>query len=222
MQFMIKQRMKIAAALCLFSAFSNCATAAVIVNVNQVGDDVVITATGNLDLNGLTVQGHEQQPGRVDPGGGFIQVGPTWDFVTGYSGFSSPNTSFGPGGELYATTASGSDFEINAGDFATPVIFVADDYVSGSLIDGSETFSGVTIDSLGFTVGQYVFTSAYDTVTVNVPGGISAAPAVPEPATWAMMILGMGAIGFSLRRRMRASEVRSAVKINHMATGEVV
>ncbi len=29
----------------------------------------------------------------------------------------------------------------------------------------------------------------------------SAAGAVPEPATWAMMILGMGAIGFTMRRR---------------------
>ena len=27
------------------------------------------------------------------------------------------------------------------------------------------------------------------------------AAAVPEPATWAMMILGMGAVGFAMRRR---------------------
>ena len=31
--------------------------------------------------------------------------------------------------------------------------------------------------------------------------GITAAAAVPEPATWAMMLLGFGAVGFSLRRR---------------------
>lgn len=29
----------------------------------------------------------------------------------------------------------------------------------------------------------------------------TATPAVPEPATWAMMILGMGAVGFAMRRR---------------------
>ena len=38
---------------------------------------------------------------------------------------------------------------------------------------------------------------------------MSAAPtaAVPEPATWAMMLLGFGAIGFGMRRR-RSDTVR--------------
>lgn len=34
--------------------------------------------------------------------------------------------------------------------------------------------------------------------------------AVPEPATWAMMILGMGAVGFALRRRKRTSSSPAA------------
>lgn len=36
-----------------------------------------------------------------------------------------------------------------------------------------------------------------------------AAGAVPEPATWAMMLLGMGAVGFAMRRR---SKVKTTVK----------
>jgi hypothetical protein len=31
--------------------------------------------------------------------------------------------------------------------------------------------------------------------------GAGAAPAEPEPATWARMLLGIGAIGFSMRKR---------------------
>lgn len=34
-------------------------------------------------------------------------------------------------------------------------------------------------------------------------GNATFIPAVPEPATWAMMLLGFGAIGFSMRRRRR-------------------
>ena len=58
-------------------------------------------------------------------------------------------------------------------------------------------------------------TSFKGTVTgLTVTEGFGAAPAyglvnapvlpVPEPATWATMILGMGAIGYALRRRRRA------------------
>jgi hypothetical protein len=38
--------------------------------------------------------------------------------------------------------------------------------------------------------------------TINFsPSELSGAPGVPEPATWAMMIGGMGAVGYALRRR---------------------
>jgi hypothetical protein len=42
--------------------------------------------------------------------------------------------------------------------------------------------------------------------TLNIASAIGA---VPEPATWGMMILGMGAVGFAMRRRQR---VRTSVR----------
>lgn len=36
-------------------------------------------------------------------------------------------------------------------------------------------------------------------------GTAAATPAVPEPATWALMILGMGAVGFAMRRRSKVN-----------------
>ena len=50
----------------------------------------------------------------------------------------------------------------------------------------------------------------------NAPGGgaysgtINVAPPVPEPATWAMMLLGFGAIGFAMRRRRRPALLQLA------------
>jgi hypothetical protein len=43
------------------------------------------------------------------------------------------------------------------------------------------------------------------------------AAAVPEPATWAMMILGMGAVGFAMRRRIKVSEVNFTNKVRAIA-----
>jgi len=50
----------------------------------------------------------------------------------------------------------------------------------------------------------YAFTSGGTTPNNNVLlGGLSAVGGVPEPSTWAMMLLGFGAMGFALRRRKR-------------------
>ena len=59
--------------------------------------------------------------------------------------------------------------------------------------------------------GEGFFSGGTGTLTV---GGISA---VPEPATWAMMILGIGIIGCAFRRRSKASEVKVTVKISGVA-----
>ena len=80
----------------------------------------------------------------------------------------------------------------------------------------------VLIDTLNTTVASgggsfFGFTSTTPFVRVDVsqPSGFavvdnvqwSAAAGVPEPGTWAMMLLGFGAIGFALRRRNAARTV---------------
>jgi hypothetical protein len=60
------------------------------------------------------------------------------------------------------------------------------------------------------------FTSAvgFDSLRQLRLGGISAAEtpgqtgAVPEPATWAMMLMGFGAVGFGMRRRKSAADTK--------------
>jgi hypothetical protein len=48
------------------------------------------------------------------------------------------------------------------------------------------------------TIGGLNGSNAYERLVFTAFGG-----AVPEPSTWAMMLLGFGAIGFSMRRRRR-------------------
>jgi hypothetical protein len=52
--------------------------------------------------------------------------------------------------------------------------------------------AGTNLDSIGFTNGSISGVSLYST-----------GPAVPEPATWALMLGGFGFIGAAMRRRQR-------------------
>jgi len=65
---------------------------------------------------------------------------------------------------------------------------------------GSTGISYVTLDvDGGFTGRQQLLVSEF-----NVNGNLyGATAAVPEPATWAMMLIGFGGIGFQMRRQRR-------------------
>ena len=57
-----------------------------------------------------------------------------------------------------------------------------------------------TLSGLGLTAGTFTLTVQGTRGDGSVFGGHVTADAVPEPATWAMMLLGFGAIGFAARR----------------------
>ncbi|WP_260596772.1 PEPxxWA-CTERM sorting domain-containing protein [Sphingomonas endolithica] len=89
-----------------------------------------------------------------------------------------------------------SAFRVNFGTTANPsasvdfrnVLFNGANTLTGTFSDGSVgrvNFSGsTTADPASFSFNSFAATGA-----------------VPEPATWAMMIVGMGAVGFAMRRR---------------------
>jgi hypothetical protein len=95
------------------------------------------------------------------------------------SGDISGSTSFVVGGPLHPTLTPFPEwFDARYGK-----------YMSGLLAAGSYTFS-ITGDGVG-----------------GLPAGLWVAAtegAIPEPATWAMMIAGFGLVGFAARRRRTA------------------
>jgi hypothetical protein len=106
-----------------------------------------------------------------------------------------------PGAFVTLTKADGGSFNLNSFDYAS---------------DG-----GLTVASFNFAAGSGTFMAGLNNVTsvsfygpsnnqldnINVTGG---AGAVPEPATWAMMIGGMGAVGGAMRRRRVSTKVSFA------------
>lgn len=193
-------RLAVAGAIFANAALVASATnAAVVIDFTQVGSNVVVNANGTLDLAGLTSQGNFSLAESVRGNVAYIGLGNAGT-VMGYLGLTGP-ASFGTGNTfITANSFSGTSFALNGSAFGSPYVFVPAGYASGSAISGTATFLGQTFASLGLTAGRYGYTSRADTVTVNIGG------AVPEPSTWAMMLLGIGGIGMVMRRsRKQAS-----------------
>ncbi|MEG3123201.1 FxDxF family PEP-CTERM protein [Sphingomonas sp. GB1N7] len=83
----------------------------------------------------------------------------------------------------------------------TNIIIANDDLAAGNV-----TQSGFTVNLLAGTVYTAVIAGFdnqdFGTYTLTIA---NAASAVPEPATWAMMIAGFGMVGFGMRRRAKPS-----------------
>lgn len=73
-------------------------------------------------------------------------------------------------------------------------------------IDTANPFSSIAFDGAG-TAGDIL---AFDRMTIGDRAQVVNPPGVPEPSTWAMLILGFGAVGATMRRRRQTARVRFA------------
>lgn len=196
---MIKSMANIACSILLAVGFAN-AHASVVVDVLQVGSNVVASGGGSINLTDLTYVGSARSAGLVWAGRPLpftsaIDVGSTnLVDVSFYSGPTGPS-SFGSGSRFLADSGNGDMFAIiaNAG------VYVVDTYVSGSALLASSQWDNSTLVSLGLTNGSYVWTwgsgENADSFTLNI-GNIST---VPEPTSVAL--LGLGIAGLLLVRK---------------------
>jgi hypothetical protein len=189
-----------AAMLIGLSALS--ARAGYVVDLTQQGSDVVATGSGPIDLTGLTFFSTDNFSGpEITPNGGDDPI--NMDILTGprgqpfdiYTGLTGP-ASFGSGGGAGGASARGDVVGQNAfvGMTASTDLYVPDGYVSGSPLSDTATYDSQTFSSLGATPGTYKWT--WGTGPNQNFTLVIGAAAVPEPSTWAMMLLGFAGLGF--------------------------
>jgi hypothetical protein len=174
------------------------AQAAYIVTFSETGIDVTASGSGAIDLAGLTF---------ITSGATLSEVAPTFATeatggagnVDEYSGATGP-FSFGPGVFTSATTGAGDLVGIQVLRDGSGFIFVPTSYVSDSALSDTATYTGQTFSSLGATPGKYEWTwgsGANQTFTLEIGN------AVPEPSTWAMLLLGFAGLGYAGYRKTR-------------------
>lgn len=127
-------------------------------------------------------------------------------------------------GQIFTSISSGSAFNLVGGNFASAwndgATLLVEGYLGASLLY-SQNFilntTGPSALSFGFNGINLVNFSISGGTPSGLPGGgdyfavddlqINAVAAVPEPTTWAMMLLGFGFVGGAMRAAKRRQKV---------------
>jgi len=145
--------------------------------LNEVGSNLVFSATGTANIAGLGSP-------TAYTFGDSINAGLAAIIVTNgnngeqYSGINGP-TNLGPGGGVVAPSSVSGDL-IGVEGFSSKLILPTG-YVSGTQLDTSATYTAATFFTLGFTPGTYTYTwgsgGNADSLTVQIgPASVTPTP----------------------------------------------
>ncbi len=175
------------------------AQAAYNITFAEVDGNIQVSGSGSLDLAGLVATGQGTGTTTIYPGGAAVLLGDrAYTNADTYQG----KMTWTPWG-----TTDAQDYIPGTGQrvgvlayYNTLVVPTA--YRSGTELGVSTlTLANATFASLGLKTGSYGVSwngASTPQITINIG---STGGAVPEPATWGLMIAGFGAIGVVMRRR---------------------
>ena len=185
------------AAILLLIAAPGRAHAGFLLAISQTGGNVVVNGSGTINTTALTLVSNPGQVGPQINSPYAVLVAGSQASTTQYGGLTGPANFGGSGGSnnVSAGSATGTLVGILG---AASYLDLSQNYVSGSTISDSATFTNATFASLGFTPGTYTYTwgtgANADSLTVT---------SAPEPSTWALLGLGAAALGLTLRGQRR-------------------
>jgi hypothetical protein len=172
------------------------------VTLEQVGNNVVATGSGSINLTDLSNSlGITSFAPFLNPSYAALYVGSGEG--NGYTGISGPSD-FGSGGANGLATGTGEVAGICGStncDSPYAWVVVPQGYVSGAALSGNETWDDTTLASLGVTPGTYTWTWGSGANTGSFVLDIGAPAVTPEPAS--LIFFGTGLLGLAALVRRR-------------------
>lgn len=185
--------------------FSPEAKATYILDVNQVGSNVVFTGSGTIDTKDLTLEFTQGIVPEIHSQISVITVGTaaSGNVYDGSGDITGP-ASFGTGPVSVAPdTASGDITGIGAGGVQ---LAVPAGYVSGSALSGGMVIDFATYSNLGIAPGTFTWSwgsgDDADSFILNIHEP-TVSTDVPEPPTLAILMAGLLGLGFLSRRQAK-------------------
>lgn len=161
---------------------------------NTFGGAVVVPSTpnyANADATGSTISFVDPTSGLATTSNGFGLTIPGLNLSGGYYA-GATLTFFGVGGGVLGSQTFGP---VGAQEFRSDIRYAnALQGISSVFFTRTENQNGPAL----FPIDNVTF-------SLNALAG-----GVPEPATWAMLILGFGTVGGAMRRKLRSTAVRFA------------
>ena len=173
-----------------FVTAASTAQAAVLIQANNVGDDLVFSYSGTLDLTGMVQDGQDLSPRSLIAGG----VGAILSYNNNVDRYALNSLPAFGNQSLSNGVTLGTDFAIFSNDF----LGIQAGYQSGDAIDGTLTFANESIATAGLFFGSFTTTlDSGDTITMR----ISDANVVPLPAGLPLLLAGLAGFGVLARRK---------------------
>lgn len=179
------------ASILIACGIAESARAAVSAVATQSGVNVMIVASGSFDTTGLDTAMIGYITENIEPANSATVMGTSGpDVGKAYfmpTSFAGP-ASYGPGAARDADSGFGDVFGIGHG--VEHFLMVEADYVSGSPLSATMTFSNETIAGLGMTEGVYTWTWNWTHETVPHQDSLTLT-VTPEPTSAIFLALGM-------------------------------
>ena len=169
-------------------------------NVNLPNVTSAETITGTFTGGTLVFDGNELLDSNAN---GVARVGAVVDPINSFLILTSSTLLSALEFNLSAATSGNVQFLLQGGSLDGQSIFAVSENGQNKFGLSGGTFTGVTIN-FGNLVNNGATIQDIRQVSVN------AASAVPEPTTWAMMLVGFGAVGYSMRSRKAENRAQLA------------